>query len=325
MTRFRVVFYDELNDHSQIATLYQLALNWPATPKVLEILRQNDDRFIPEFGVFAVNNDSLVVGGVFLMEIPSRTLTGDLNVGGLSAVGIKPGYQRKGIMTTLVARCHEYMSDKQLEYSFLTTSRMLGAYTFYKRQGYNDLILLDVAWKLPRDDTKAQNKNMSIINFQEENYNDIYNIFENVTNDSYGFVYRPKSFLNARSDPTSPISPTKKIRLVKKNSEISGYAYWDTGLYNSIAQEILALDKSSFVALLADAEIRFRNKLILIKCGGLIQGEINWLKSVGYNIGVQTYGTVMVRPMIENSKLQYIQTLFGVKEGVFRLGKWDST
>lgn len=156
MDNFRVVYYDELDDVFQITTLYYFSLGWPITPEILEELHRNYNRFTPEFGMFAVNHDGAVVGGVLLMEIPTETLDGKLNVGGLFAVATRPGYHRRGVMTNLITRIHEYFPEHQLDYSFLTTGLNLGAHSMYEKLGYEDLVIRQKAWK-PAQETPLRN------------------------------------------------------------------------------------------------------------------------------------------------------------------------
>lgn len=323
MDEIRIVYFKELSDISQIATLYYLSLNWLATPKVLEELRQNDDRYTPEFGIFAVTSDGTVIGGVLLMEIPTETLEGKLIVGGINAVATRPGYQRRGIMTTLLTRCHEYFAEHQLDYSFLTTSRSLGAHYLYHKLGYRDLVDREIAWKHAKEPRPNHDKGIAVTSFQKGNNLDVDKIFRGATEGSYGFVYRPTNFLKARCE--GRLIPLEKMRLAKRNNETSGYAYWESSWHVSTCMEILALDKSSFVTLLADAENKLENELLVVHCGGLSKHEIDWLRSAHYHTGIQTYGTVMVRSLKGATKLRSLKPLFGVNKRLFRMGIWDST
>lgn len=325
MDKFRIVYYSELDDVFQGTTLFYLSLGWPATPEVLEELRRNDDRYTQEFGVFAVNHDGAVMGGVLLMEIPTKTLKGKLIVGALNAVATRPGYHRRGVMTTLITRIHKYFAQHQRDYSFLTTARSLGAHSMYEKLGYKDLLVGEIAWKLAREPPFRHDKKIVVASFQEENNSDVDKIFREATKGSYGFVYRPTNFLKARAGHFSEFAPKKNMRLAKRNDEISGYAYWESSPQRSYCGEILALDKSSFVSLLADAENRFRNKFLVISCVGLGKREIDWLRLARYHTGIQTYGTVVVKSLRGDTNLESIKSLFGVNKGLFRMGSWDST
>ncbi len=323
MDDFRIVYYRELADVFQLTTLYHLSLNWPATPQVLSQLCRNDDRYTPEFGMFVISRDDVVVGGVLLMEIPTETTRGKSIVGALNAVATRPGYERRGVMTALIAKCHEYFAERGIEHIFLTTSLSLGAHGMYKKLGYKDLTMREISWKLGGKSPVSYDREAIVTHFQEHNKSDVNRIFKTATKNSYGFTYRSPNFLKARQD--GKLAPLKKMRLAKRGNEVTGYAYWETSPEVCICPEILALNKSSFIALLADAENRFHQSFLVIHAGGLTEHEIGWLQSAYYSTKIQTYGTVMVQTLRGDMSLQNIKSLFGVDKGLFRMGTWDST
>jgi len=63
LAEFKIVFFDEIDDPYKVTLLFQLSLSFPAMPEVLEELRANDDRYTPEFGIFAVTEDGDVAAG----------------------------------------------------------------------------------------------------------------------------------------------------------------------------------------------------------------------------------------------------------------------
>ncbi len=198
MSKFQIKYFDELSDLYQLTTLYYLSLNSTRiAPEFLNKMRQNDDRFAPEFGLFAVNPDGIVIGGVFLMKMLTKTILGDLTVGGLSGVATRPGYERNGVMTKLATKCQNYFTNNNIDYIFLTTTRSIGAYSLYKKLGYKDLSIPKIAWKQARGNY-SYDKDNTIVNFDNHHYSDVDRIFNVVTKGSYGFVYRPKNFLKKR-------------------------------------------------------------------------------------------------------------------------------
>jgi len=132
LSDFRIVFFDEIDDPYKVTLIFQLSLSWPATPRLLQELRSNDDRFTREFGIFAVTRDGTVASGHLLMRISTQTTKGRLEVGGINAVSTRPDFARRGLMTALTNRTHEYFREHDLEYSVLTTSRRLGAMRLYE-------------------------------------------------------------------------------------------------------------------------------------------------------------------------------------------------
>ncbi len=325
MKNFQIAYYDELDDVSQLTSLYALSLNWPVTPRLLMEKRRNDDRYAPEFGLFAVTDDGTVIGGVFLMQIQTKTLKGKLTVGGINAVATRPGYQRKGVMTTLMNRCHRYFAERQIDYSFLTTSQTLGAHSMYKKLGYEDIVVREIAWKTSEKPLQLDWE-LIVTEFQEGDDSAVYRIFLNATKNGYGFVYRPANFLKARiNGPFPKPSPLEKMRLAKHGDETIGYAYWEDEARFAVCTEILALSKIAFASLLADAETRFQNQVPIVHCPGMSNREIAWLQSAGYNTNVPTYGVVMAKSLKRHADLREIKSLFGLDKGLFRMGVWDST
>lgn len=324
MDKFRIVFFDEIRDVSQIVMLYYLSLNWATNPEALKKMRRDDDRYPPEFGLYAVTPDGAVAGGVFLMKIPVETTKGKVMVGGISAVATRPGFQRMGIMTALVDRCHGYFVEYGLDYGFLTTAQTRVAHSFYEKMGYKDLKIDGIAWKLARKPPLPLDERIIATNYEEQNAAEVDEVFKNATENSYGFIYRPPNFLKARYD-CGRIEPLKNMRLAKRNGKIVGYAYWDSSVQIHTCVEILALDKSSFMALLADAENRFLGEFLAVRCEGLVNDEIAWLRYAGYTVGVPSYGVTMVKSLGGRMSLGSMKQLFGVDEGLFRVGEWDST
>jgi len=139
LAEFKIVFFDEIDDPYKVTLLFQLSLSFPAMPEVLEELRANDDRYTPEFGIFAVTEDGDVAAGHLLMKIATETTAGRLYVGGVNAVGTRPEFARRGLMTTVMNTTHEYFREHGLEHSVLTTSSRVGAIVLYERLGYAEL------------------------------------------------------------------------------------------------------------------------------------------------------------------------------------------
>lgn len=324
MDKFRVVFYDEIKDVSQIIMLYYLSLNWATNPEALKRMRRDDDRYASEFGLYAVTPDDTVAGGVFLMVIPVETTKGKVNVGGISAVATRPEFQRMGVMTALVERCHEYFAERSLEYSFLTTAKIRVAHGFYEKMGYVDFRTEEIAWKSTRKPTLRLGRGIVVTGFRQQNVVDVDEVFKNVTRGSYGFIHRPPNFLKARYE-CGKIEPLKKMRLTKQNGRVLGYAYWNPTSMIHTCEEILAVNETSFLSLLADAETTHPDEFLAIRCEGLTHNEIGWLRSAGYTTDIPSYGVVMVKSLKEKTSLGSIRRVFGADRGLFRMGEWDST
>jgi len=115
------------------------------------------------------------------------------------------------------------------------------------------------------------------------------------------------------------------LRVARRGGVVSGYAYWESNPDLSVAHEILALDRSSFHALLADAEQRNAEGGILVRCSGLTKLEIGWLKEAAYQGPIESYGRAMIKSLTGKNDSDRMKAFYGVRLGKFRVGLWDNT
>jgi len=326
LAEFNIVFFDEIDDPLKVTLLFQLSLSFTATPKVLEELRANDDRYTLEFGIFALTETGDVAAGHLLMKISTETAAGRLDVGGVNAVGTHPGFARRGAMTAIMAASHNYFKEHGLEYSVLTTSRSLGAMMLYERVGYVELARSTVAMKYPNQPRMSAQSEINIRPYSDEDLSHVDRVFVQAVAGSYGFIHRPNNFLKARNHTIGLyINPKEKLRVARREGTVSGYAYWESNPYLSVAHEILALDRSSFHALLADAEQRNPEGGILVRCGGLTKLEVGWIKEAGYQGPIESYGRTIIKSLTGKTDSERMKALYGVTLGKFRVGLWDNT
>jgi len=319
------VYFDEITDPYQVTLLLQLSLFFTATPKVLEEMRANDGRYTREFGIFALAKDGTVAAGHLLMRIPTETTTERLDVGGVNAVATRPDFARRGIMTSIMSETHQYFRDQNLELSFLTTSERLGAMTMYQHLGYVELDRSHVAFKDPGQPRTPTPSAATVRAFSEEDVQDVDRIYREVVTGSYGFIHRPENFLKARKYAAMEIKPKENLRIVLQGDRTTGYAYWDSNPRLSEAHEIIALNRESFHALLAEAERRNPEACVLLWCDGLTSLEIGWLKDAAYQGPLETYGRAVIKNLNRKTDGRKLRLLYGVETEKFRLGLWDET
>ncbi len=324
MADYRVVFFDEIEDPFQITLMFQLSLIWPAMPRILEYIRKHDDRYTPEFGIFAVTKDSTVAGGHLLMQIPTESKDGLLEIGGVNAVGMRPDYGRKGIMTAIMNRSHEYFRERGLEYSLLTSSWRLGAMIMYGRMDYAEISAGNLAAKYPNQPRTPMPPTMKVRAFTEDDFDAVDTVYNEAVKGSLGLIHRPKHFLKARKFSPGEIK-WEDLRIAQRGDKITGYAHWDVNPRRSESMEIIALDRESMQSLLAEAEQRNPTGAIMILCEGLVAEEIGWLKEAGYIAPVKLYSSTVMKSLKENTDAEALKRMYGVDEGKFRLGEWDST
>jgi GNAT superfamily N-acetyltransferase len=326
LSDLRIVYFDEVGDPYQITLLLQLSLHFSATPEYLQKIRVSDDRYAPEFGIFAVDPNGTVVAGHLLMHIATETINGRLHVGGVNAVGTRPDFTRRGIMTRLMTRTHEYFIDRDLEYSVLTTSDRLVAALLYEKLGYVELDRSRIAVKYPTRPRAPVSPDVSVRPFSEEDRPIVTKVFRAAVAGSYGFIHRPHDFLKARNGSVDKeIRPAEKLRIARRGRKPTGYAYWEPNPRVTEAYEILALDSSSFQALLADAETRRPNTSVWVWCDGLTRRELDWLKNAGYEVPIEAYGRALIKYLNGKTHSARMKKMYGVDAGNFRLGIWDGT
>jgi GNAT superfamily N-acetyltransferase len=326
LSEFRVVYFDEIADPYQVTLLFQLSLYFSATPEFLRRIRADDDRYTPEFGIFAVTPDGTVAAGHLLMQINTETVEGRLAVGGVNAVGTRPGFARRGIMTKVLTRAHEYFVDRGLEYSVLTTSDRLVAALVYAKLGYVELARSRNAVKFPPRPRTVSTTGVTVRAFDEGDRSIVDDIFSKAVAGSYGFIYRPTDFLKARNGSVDKeIRPREKMRIAQRGGVPTGYAYWEPTPRVTEAYEILAIDEASFRALLADAETSTPNNIIWVGCDGLTRRELEWLKNAGYDVPIETYGATLINYLRGQTDAAGSKRMYGVDIDNFRLGLWDGT
>lgn len=322
---FRIVYFDEIDDPYKVTLLFQLSLFFPAMPKLLEEIRANDDRYMPEFGIFAITKNGAVAAGHLLMRIPTETTRGRLDVGGVNAVATRPDFGRRGVMTSIMNDTHQYFKEHNLEHSVLTTSGRLGAMKLYERLGYAELNRSHIAVKYPDQRRTSAPSEIQVRPFSENDVPDIDRIYREAVSGSCGFICRPSNFLKARKYAACEMKPKENLRIAQRGETATGYAYWDSNPRLSEAYEIIALDSRSFHALLADAEQRNLDAGILVWGDGLTNMEIEWLKDAGYQVQIETYGRALVKSLNEKTDPRKLKAMYGVEFGKFRLGLWDGT
>jgi GNAT superfamily N-acetyltransferase len=325
MSDVKIVFFDEVDDLCKVSLLFQLSLSWPVTPKALEEIRANDDRYTPEFGTFAVTEEGIVAAGHLIMRIPTATLDGKLDVGAVNAVATRPDFGRRGIMTSIMTRTHDYFRSRHLDYSVLTTSKRLGAALMYERLGYVEVDHSEMAVKYPNQQRTSAPSVVEVNPVSEADFAHIEDVYQKVVAGSYGFIYRPRNFLKARNIISTGTKPEEKLRIARRGSLITGYAYWESDSTHSRSLELLAVDKSSFHALLSDEERRNPDAGIIVCCDGLTDLEIEWLTAAGYQGPMEGYGGFFVTSLNEKADRNRIAAMYGVDIGKFRMGRWDST
>jgi predicted acetyltransferase len=188
-----IVTYRELEPKDDFMMLMDLAFWWPIPPDNMEEWINMDARLKGSPVGFCAVEDGKLVGHVGVMDIPTKTVDGKVEiVGGIWAVATNPGFSRRGICKILMEKAHDYFRSQNYRFSFLCTGRTIIAYSIYKNMGYEEVESvnhLKAAYKVFHN-PKAQEKSMG----GDLDADEVYRIYEKFTQDKTGFVVRQRDF-----------------------------------------------------------------------------------------------------------------------------------
>jgi len=147
---------------------------------------------------FCALDDNMVVGFVGVLDLKTKNVYGKVErVGGVYGVYTSPTHARMGIATTLMEEAHQYFMEKGYSFSFLTTSRTIIAYNFYRKLGYEDAVDFCSAYKL------VQKKETKEVGRREIDWSKISKIYEKFSVDKTGFVVRDEGYFRWLAKPKS--------------------------------------------------------------------------------------------------------------------------
>jgi predicted acetyltransferase len=240
----RIVTYRDLKSKDGLMPLMDHAFRWVFNQTEFEHSIKTDPRLKEGPVGFCALEDSLIIGQVGVMDIPTRTANGDIEcVGGIYGAATLPGYTSQGVCTTLMNIAHDYFIEKGHDFSFLVTSQSLIAHSLYRRLGYSDLIEYPSAYKnIENKRQKTHAEKSPKLDFDK--ILKMYNIF---TEDKTGFVVRDKAFMKAVAKGEQ-INPKQCI--ANKN----GYMIFRDDKSGIDIREIIALNGREMDRLVDSAE-----------------------------------------------------------------------
>jgi len=292
----KIVSYRELSDTEKesILPIMRIPFGWPFNPQRFEEIAEIDPHYKDSPIGFCAVESGKVIGFVGVMELKTRNLNNEVEaVGGVWGVATLPSYTRKGISTKLMKRAHEYFHEKAYRFSFLTTSKAIIAYQFYRKLGYKDATEFPSAQKIIKS-RKIEKKEKNEI--KEIDWNRMVEIYNKFVADKTGFVVRDK----------------RRFELLQKYYEIKpemvvqsekGYCIFkedkDT-IYPSIrVLEIVALESTEARNLI----YRIEEKATSVIYDGTVLDEmiLKTYRRLGYIIEPRSYDLLMVKELAEAS------------------------
>jgi predicted acetyltransferase len=280
----KIVTYRQLEPKDGFMLLMDQAFWWPLSPAQLEKLISLDIRLKNSPVGFCAVEDGKLAGFVGVMDIPTKTISGNVeSVGGIWCVATNPRFAKRGISKTLMDKAHQYFLEKKYHFSFLTTSRTIIAYAIYVKMGYVEVEKVNnypEAYKVLQED-KPEKKVETKLDPEK-----IFNLYQKSVRDKTGFVVRQNDFL--------AVSLERKRFDEKKSVQIeNGYALVGGPREVSRIMELVSLDDQTYHKLLDQVESITTNGVI----DRMITDEklLEIYKDRGYRIEEGDHGVVMVK------------------------------
>tara|TARA_B100001750_G_C15518746_1_gene609620 strand:- start:2517 stop:3431 length:915 start_codon:yes stop_codon:yes gene_type:complete len=188
-----IKYYSELKTKEQFSVLQYLGFRQALNYKTFDLRRELDYRFSGGPGGICALIDNKLVGFVGLMQIPTKTITGNELVGGVWCVVTNPDYWGKGICSALMEKAHEYFVEMGCRFCFLSTSKGLISYNLYKKLGYEEITPFQRFPKVFKfSKTKMEKTNsFSSIDIKKANV-----LFKEFAKNFTGFVIRSSDFID---------------------------------------------------------------------------------------------------------------------------------
>ncbi|KPL01001.1 MAG: hypothetical protein AMJ91_02065 [candidate division Zixibacteria bacterium SM23_73_3] len=285
----KVVTYRELEPKDDLMMLMDLAFWRPISPKTMEERIRTDERLKDSPVGFCAVKDGQLAGFVGVMDIPTRTVRGKVEIiGGIWAVATNPGFACQGISKTLMERAHDYFRSQNYRFSFLCTGRTIIAYAFYNKLRYTEVEAVNQFTGVYKvlDRPESGGKDVSPTIDPEK----IYRLYERFVEGKEGFVIRQQDFITMYA---------KRKRFDEKKSifKQNGYALLAESQNVIKVQELVALDRITFIELIDEIEQVAKSGVI----NHVVTDE--WLlgvyKSKGYRLQKGEYGVLMVKNLTD--------------------------
>jgi len=286
----KIVTYRELERKDDIMMLMDLAFWWPISPKELEERINSDIRLKNGPVGFCAVKESQLAGFVGVMDIPTRTIEGNIEiVGGIWSVATNPDFAKQGICRTLMETAHDYFRSQRYRFSFLCTSRTIIAYAFYLKLGYAEVEVVNqftgVYKVLDKLESVTQNASSNL------DPQKISQIYEKSMDDKTGFVIRQKDFFTM-------FARRKRIDEQKSILMEKGYALVTEDQSVIKVKDLVASDESTYEELVEGIEEIAKNGVI----DRLVADEmlLAIYKSKGYRVQKGDNSVLMVKKLSDD-------------------------
>jgi ribosomal protein S18 acetylase RimI-like enzyme len=284
-----IVTYRELQPKDEIMMLMDLSFWWPMSPRDFDELINMDVRLRNGPVGFCAVKDKRLAGYVGVMDIPTKTVTGETEiVGGIWCVATNPDFSRQGICKILMEEAHNYFLKQKYRFSFLCTSRTIIAYGIYEKLEYTEVEYVNEFSSVYKvlDKTEPVEKKIGTVLDPEK----IYQIYEKFVKNKTGFVARQKDFVTLFA---------KRKRFDEKRSiqMERGYALLTKAQNVIKVQDLVALDDAVYGQLIDQMEQIAQNAVI----NRAVTDEklLSIYKSKGYRVQKGDDSVLMVKNLAD--------------------------
>jgi len=281
--------YRELESNDELLPLLDHAFRWTFNRRSFEQIAKMDPRLKDSPIGFCSLENGHIIGFVGVMDIPTRTLKGNIeHVGGVYGVATLPGQTRKGICTALLERVHEYFREKGYRFSILGTSHTIVAYGLYRKLGYADMFECPSAYKLIKTkQTKLPEKKTD-----KPDLDKMLKIYDKRVKGKTGFVVRDAAHFKLLKKTEGF---TQKECIVDKEGyvlfkEVKGM--WMNGTW---IRELVAVNTQQMNKLLDKAEAKAKE--MIYDRAVMDEKLLQVYRSRGYMVQERSHGVMMVKPL----------------------------
>ncbi len=280
-----IVTYRELQPKEDFMMLMDIAFSWPMSPAEFEERINTDIRLKDSPVGFCAVQDGQLAGFVGVMDIPTRTMQGEIEfVGGIYCVATHPAFTRRGISKTLLDVAHIYFHSQKYLFSFLCTSRTIIAYALYLKLSYIEVDAVNRYAEVYK--TINENESNPIVSPASIDPLKIFQIYEKFAKNRTGFTVRQKDFFTIWSR-------YKKFDEPKTILKENGYALLTEKLKVVKIQELLALDPRTYNELIEEVEMTAKRGVINRSVAD--EGTLKLYETKGYRVQKGDHGVLMVR------------------------------
>lgn len=308
----KILEYDEV-DGQKVLELSISCFGWFLGPDEVNTIRRVDRRVPDYFALYAVEKEK-VLSQVGVVTLDTLCEHGIEKVGFIWGVCTRSNAARKGMACKLMEEAHTRLTTEGIRYCFLGTGKSLVAYNLYRKHGYEDFISIHRALKISK--TKKQNE----ITYSVSKNNDtIVNLFSKYSEGIYGFVKRPKNFLEVRK--AWSWMPYDTVGLFSVDEEPIGYLVASREKNIIKIRELICPKIQDVQRCMASLESEYNVDSVIYDSVIGNYGVEAIIKS-GFKILDGSWGVIMVKDMM-GTKVSDIRDLYRLEEGRFHMTSID--